>query len=147
MDFSIDVKHEVAMYIYNDGKGQRLNEIPEFCISRNINASDCAATVIYEEPDCGKVPADDIFIAVKTCEKYHSERLPVILQTIGKYAKHIVYYSDKENSSIPTEYIGVPNTERGHCAKLYNIIKRSSERKEIKDKPWVIIIDDDTIIR
>lgn len=39
--------------------------------------------------------------------------VPIVQKTVGKYAKHIVYYSETEDPSIPTENIGVPNTERG----------------------------------
>ena len=39
--------------------------------------------------------------------------VPIVMKTVGKYAKHIVYYSETEDPSIPTENIGVPNTERG----------------------------------
>lgn len=40
--------------------------------------------------------------------------VPIVQETVGKYAKHIVYYSETEDPSIPTENIGVPNTERGN---------------------------------
>lgn len=39
--------------------------------------------------------------------------VPIVQKTVGKYAKHIAYYSETEDPSIPTEDIGVPNTERG----------------------------------
>ena len=39
--------------------------------------------------------------------------VPIVQETVGKYAKHIVYYSETEDPSVPTENIGVPNTERG----------------------------------
>ncbi len=147
MDFSIDVQHEVAMQIYNKNKGFNLTDVKEFCVNKNLKDSDCATTVKEFIPDCGMVEADDIFIGVKTCEKFHKDRVPFVLKTIGKDAKHIVYYSDKEDDSIPTEYIGVANTESGHCTKLYNIIKKAHETEAYKSKPWVVIIDDDTIMR
>ncbi len=147
MDFSIDIQHEVATYIYNKNKGFNLTNVEDFCINKNLRNSKCATTVNKVSPNCGIVPAEDIFIGVKTCEKFHKDRLPFVLKTVGKDAKHIVYYSDKQDSSIPTEYIGVANTETGHCTKLYNIIKRAHQSKYYKTKPWVVIIDDDTIIK
>ena len=72
--------------------------------------------------------------------------MPIIKQTIGKHAKNIRYYSDVADASIPTEYIDVENTERGHCQKLYNIIERST-RDEWKDKKWLVVIDDDTVMK
>ena len=44
--------------------------------------------------------------------------VPVVQKTVGQYAKHIVYYSETKDSSIPTEDIGVPNTERGRSEDL-----------------------------
>lgn len=42
------------------------------------------------------IKRDEIYFAVKTCSKYHNERLPVIQATWGQYAKHIKYFSDIE---------------------------------------------------
>ena len=39
--------------------------------------------------------------------------MPVVQRTVGEYAKHIVFYSETEDPLVPTEDIGVPNTERG----------------------------------
>lgn len=44
--------------------------------------------------------------------------VPIVQKTVGQYAKHIVYYSETEDPSIPTENIGVPNTERGNVVIL-----------------------------
>ena len=44
--------------------------------------------------------------------------VPIVQKTVGKFAKHIVYYSETEDPSIPTENIGVPNTERGSIVIL-----------------------------
>ena len=147
MDFSIDVQHEVAMYIYNNKKGFNLTDVEALCVNQNIDNSNCATNVNKEVPNCGVTSDDDIFVGVKTCEKFHNDRMPFILKTIGKEAMHIKYYSDKANSTIPTEYIGVKNTETGHCTKLYNMIKIAHSDATYKKKPWLVIIDDDTIIR
>ena len=135
------------MYIYNKNKGFNLTNVDEFCTNQNLQNSKCATTVNKILPDCGAVSDDDIFIGVKTCEKFHKDRMPFILKTIGKDASNIIYYSDKGDQGIPTEFVGVANTKSGHCTKLYNIIKKAHESESLKDKPWVVIIDDDTIIK
>ncbi|KAM7398152.1 hypothetical protein PAMA_006168 [Pampus argenteus] len=59
------------------------------------------------------VSKKDIFVAVKTCQKFHSERVPVVKATWEKDAELLEYYSDVTDASIPTISLGVPNTERG----------------------------------
>lgn len=43
----------------------------------------------------GKVTKDSIYFAVKTCSKFHSDRIPVLQSTWGRDAVHIEYFSDK----------------------------------------------------
>lgn len=40
------------------------------------------------------IPNENILFAVKTCSKFHSERVPVIKSTWSRDAKHIRFYSD-----------------------------------------------------
>lgn len=55
---------------------------------------------------------------VKTCEKFHSERLPVIFETWGKAALNIQYFSELADPDYGTVHLqGVRNTERV-CNKL-----------------------------
>lgn len=147
MDFSIDVQHEVAMFIYNNDKGFKLTDVKELCLNQRMTGVNCATAITKDIPDCGTTPNDDIFVAVKTCEKFHNERLPFVIKTVGQDAKHIKYYSDKADKKIPTEYIGIKNTEIGHCTKLYNIIRKAHTDPNYKRKPWLVVIDDDTILR
>lgn len=45
--------------------------------------------------------------AVKTCKKFHNERLPVILNTWSKYVQHIRFFSDVEGIQKKTpKFIG-----------------------------------------
>ncbi|CAH3110993.1 unnamed protein product [Porites lobata] len=145
-DFSIDVQHEVAMFIRDEGRGTLLTDVPELCTSDPRDQPDCVTSVKRGGPECGDLSLDQIFFAVKTTKKYHKSRVPVVQKTVGQYAKHIVYYSETKDSSIPTEDIGVPNTERGHCAKLQAIINKSATDPRAADKPWLVVIDDDTIM-
>ena len=103
--------------------------------------------------------------------------VPVIKNTIGRHTSRVVYYSETVDSSIPTEDTGVPNTESGkillwmsppllspviflyviaftkkfsstgHCAKLWAIMRNSKVNKKASGKKWLVVVDDDTILR
>ncbi|TNN54729.1 Beta-1,3-glucosyltransferase [Liparis tanakae] len=121
-DFTIDLKHELALYIWEEGYGPKLTAVPEFCTDTR---DDCATTFTSYLPNCGNpVSRTEVFVAVKTCQRFHSERVPVVKATWEKDAEFIEYYSDVTDASIPTIDLGVPNTERGHCGKTFAILKR-----------------------
>ncbi|XP_043929173.1 beta-1,3-glucosyltransferase isoform X2 [Protopterus annectens] len=146
-DFTIDLKHEIALYILQKASGPPLTPVGEFCtVSGNaIIPVHCATTFKTYLPFCGDaVKKDDIFVAVKTCKKFHKERLPVIKKTWEDQAGLIEYFSDHEDASIPTVYLGVPNTERGHCGKTFAILKRFFHI--FPKMPWLVLVDDDTLI-
>lgn len=42
----------------------------------------------------GDVTINQVFFAVKTCTKFHDDRIPIIQRTWAKETKHIRYYSD-----------------------------------------------------
>lgn len=42
------------------------------------------------------VNLDKILFAVKTCEKFHNERIPVILKTWAQFVFHLRLFSDTE---------------------------------------------------
>uniref|UniRef100_A0A667FYR0 Beta-1,3-glucosyltransferase n=1 Tax=Lynx canadensis TaxID=61383 RepID=A0A667FYR0_LYNCA len=72
-DFTIDLKHEIALYIWDKGDGRPLTSVPEFCTDA-VNAY-CATTFHSFLPLCGHpVKKEDIFFAVKTCKKFHGDR-------------------------------------------------------------------------
>ena len=51
--------------------------------------------------------------AVKTCEKFHAERLPIIFETWAKAALNIQYFSEVADPEYGTVHLdGVRNTER-----------------------------------
>ncbi|KDR24431.1 Beta-1,3-glucosyltransferase [Zootermopsis nevadensis] len=88
-----------------------------------------------------------MYFAVKTCRKYHKDRIPIVKDTWGKYAFHIGFYSESEDSAVPTINLGVPNTEHGHCRKTMAILKHISlTAPTIPDVKWVVVADDDTIL-
>ncbi|XP_031429112.1 beta 3-glucosyltransferase a [Clupea harengus] len=147
-DFTIDLKHEVALYIWENGKGPQLTEVPELCtmLDESPLAKHCATTLSYRLPMCGEpVKKEDIFVAVKTCRKFHTERVPVVKKTWEKQASLLEYYSDHADPSIPTINLGVPNTNRGHCGKTFAILKRFASGAVPKTN-WLLIVDDDTLI-
>ncbi|XP_058041602.1 beta-1,3-glucosyltransferase [Ahaetulla prasina] len=147
-DFTIDLKHEIALYIWEKGNGPQLTPVPEFCTEdfNSPNGVTCATTFTNFFPQCGDpVKKTDIFIAVKTCRKFHGDRIPIVKQTWEGEATFIEYYSDYAESSIPTVDIGIPNTERGHCGKTFAILERFLNHSPAK-MPWLVIVDDDTLI-
>ncbi|KAM6179025.1 beta-1,3-glucosyltransferase [Rhynchocyon petersi] len=144
-DFTIDLKHEIALYIWDKGGGPPLTPVPELCAD-DAGGPHCATTFHAFLPLCGNpVKKEDIFVAVKTCKKFHGDRIPVVKQTWAAQAGLLEYYSDHADSSIPTVDLGVPNTDRGHCGKTFAILGRFLNRS--RDRvPWLVIVDDDTLI-
>ncbi|XP_053703754.1 beta-1,3-glucosyltransferase isoform X1 [Synchiropus splendidus] len=142
-DFTIDLKHEIALYIWEEGKGPQLTAVPEFCVDPKAN---CATTFTTYLPDCGEpVSKKDMVVAVKTCQKFHLDRVPVVKATWAKDAEYLEYYSDVSDDTIPTITLGVPNTDTGHCGKTFAIMKRFLS-KAVPNTAWLVIVDDDTLI-
>ncbi|KAL1768462.1 beta-1,3-glucosyltransferase [Sigmodon hispidus] len=143
-DFTIDLKHEIALYIWDKGGGPPLTPVPELCT--DDVGSHCATTFHSFLPLCGEpVKKEEIFVAVKTCKKFHSDRIPIVKKTWASQASLIEYYSDYEESLIPTVDLGIPNTDRGHCGKTFAILERFLNRSHNKIA-WLVIVDDDTLI-
>lgn len=140
LDFSIDASHEFALFV-----GVPLKHLPsKFCLRNETNCSSYP-TQIYS---CGdSVSTEDIYFAVKTCLKFHRDRVPVVKQTWGLHAKHIEFFSDHQDDSIPTTAVGVANTERGHCSKMLAIFKIILQRMNIlPNLQWLVVADDDTLL-
>uniref|UniRef100_A0A674MDT5 Beta 3-glucosyltransferase b n=2 Tax=Takifugu rubripes TaxID=31033 RepID=A0A674MDT5_TAKRU len=142
-DFTIDLHHEIALYVWEEGNGPKLTAVPEFCSQMRDN---CATSFTTFLPDCGEpVPKTDVFVAVKTCHKFHHDRVPVVRATWEKDAGFLEFYSDVSDSSIPTISLGVPNTERGHCGKTFAIMRRFLSGA-VPRADWLLIVDDDTLV-
>ncbi|KAM9729116.1 beta-1,3-glucosyltransferase isoform 1-T1 [Menidia menidia] len=142
-DFTIDLAHEISLFIWEEGNGPELTAVPEFCTELRDN---CATTFTTHLYDCGDpVPKSNVFVAVKTCQRFHSERVPVVKATWEKDAGFIEYYSDATDASIHTINLGVPNTDRGHCGKTFAILKHFLS-KAVPEVDWLLIVDDDTLI-
>ncbi|XP_046906395.1 beta-1,3-glucosyltransferase-like [Hypomesus transpacificus] len=142
-DFTIDLKHELALFIWDEGQGTSLTAVPELCTD---HTSGCATAFTSYLPVCGQpIGQGDLFVAVKTCQKFHSVRVPIVKATWAKDAALLEFYSDVTDPSIPTIHLGVPNTERGHCGKTFAILKRFLSGA-VPKADWLLIVDDDTLI-
>jgi len=140
-NFQIDIKHELIKFIYEQ-LDLKLTVSKHFCGGNwHREQKKCLTRSPKELPDCGTTPNEDVFVAVKTAAKFHDDRLKVVRKTWGPKLDNVVYYSSVKNSKLGT--IESPQTEKGHCAKLYFILddflKKSEEYK------WLFVCDDDTI--
>uniref|UniRef100_A0A8C6TWP8 Beta 3-glucosyltransferase b n=1 Tax=Neogobius melanostomus TaxID=47308 RepID=A0A8C6TWP8_9GOBI len=134
---------QIALFIWNEGKGPKLTPVPEFC---RTPVAHCVTTFTSYLPNCGPpVSKTDLFVAVKTCKKFHSQRVPVVKKTWERDAELLEYYSDVSDESIPAISLGVPNTDRGHCGKTFAILKHFLS-DAVPKTDWLLIVDDDTLI-
>uniref|UniRef100_A0A8C6N0M0 Beta-1,3-glucosyltransferase n=1 Tax=Mus spicilegus TaxID=10103 RepID=A0A8C6N0M0_MUSSI len=143
-DFTIDLKHEIALYIWDKGGGPALTPVLEFC-TEDVDPR-CVTTFHSFLPLCGiPVKKEEIFVAVKTCKKFHADRIPIVKKTWAAQASLIEYYSDYAETAIPTVDLGIPNTDRGHCGKTFAILEKFLNHSHNKIS-WLVIVDDDTLI-
>ena len=139
-------KRSVSM----DGSIQLIND-SRFCVRFE---SRCA-TWITQSYICPAMQiADDnrllkeTLFAVKTCEKFHEVRLPIINQTWASAAKNIKYFSEVADSRYQTQKLPEVdgNYEVGHCKKTEGIIKYFHKNAINKGWKWLVIVDDDTLL-
>ncbi|CRK86449.1 CLUMA_CG000021, isoform A, partial [Clunio marinus] len=147
-EFSIDASHELALFIWNIDKNLNLKTVPYFC---SHYGSECAIYARDENIFCGNpISLDKVLFAVKTCEKYHKERLPIILGTWAQFTIHLRVFSDVRDDAIPTVSTNVPNYERGHCEKslkiLGMVLDEITKNTTLKNVEWIVMTDDDTLL-
>ncbi|XP_035773742.1 beta-1,3-glucosyltransferase-like [Anopheles albimanus] len=160
-DFFIDAAHEFALLIWRQGTGYPLQPRRYFCAKP---APGCAIQALFQPPargaasagevtGCSRKPTsiEHIMFAVKTCHKYHWDRIPVLKHTWTRIVEHLRYFSDVSDPTIPTVVTSVPNTGTGHCAKTLAILRLI--RDELRFNAtlqatvrWVMLVDDDTIL-
>ncbi|EFN80594.1 Beta-1,3-glucosyltransferase, partial [Harpegnathos saltator] len=140
-DFSIDASYEFASFVLKSINAVRLTHVSKICV---VSGSDCATYPRFFHPCNSSITPENIYFAVKTCAKFHTDRIPVIKQTWAKYALNIGYFSDTADKYLQNVYI-VPNTTKGHCAKTYSILQIASHVLKRDNLDWLIISDDDTI--
>lgn len=139
--FSIDPKYELAKFIWEHSNIKIIHE-PHLCLRKNTVA--CATWIMDEISDCGpSVSSKKIFVAVKTCKKFHKDRVKVLKTTWGPDVENLLLFSDAEDKSIPTIQLNVKNVDAGHCEKTLNILKFFVGNISFD---WLTIVDDDTLL-
>ncbi|XP_066157350.1 beta-1,3-glucosyltransferase [Euwallacea fornicatus] len=146
LDFHIDAAHELALFIYNDGRGPMIEHNDKFCESAEDRGH--CATYPKKFTSCREVTSSSsIFFAIKTCQQFHVDRVEAVKQTWYQYAEKKAFFSDAEDVDVPTISLNIPNTEHGHCAKTMGILRYLV--KEFHKDPalnWLALVDDDTIL-
>ena len=56
-------------------------------------------------------------------------------------------FSDAEDPAYGTVFQGVANTDKGHCRKTMAIIGKMGTEEKWKGLSWLVIADDDTLLR
>ena len=151
-DFSIDPAYELARMLGHlfDGDGVRAVTIKNdtrMCVGMDAG---CAIQP-RDRPECKAEDVADLvsstLFAVKTCKKFHEERLTVVGETWAKAALNVKYFSEEADPNYGTIVLpGVRNTERGHCGKTLAIIKFFNNHASEEGWKWLVIADDDTIL-
>uniref|UniRef100_A0A6P4DYD2 Beta-1,3-glucosyltransferase-like n=1 Tax=Drosophila rhopaloa TaxID=1041015 RepID=A0A6P4DYD2_DRORH len=96
---------------------------------------------------CVYTTGSHIYFAIKTCAKFHKERITIIERTWAANAQNRRYYSDVADVGIPTISTGIPNVQTGHCAKTMAILQLSlKDIGEQMDIRWLMLVDDDTLL-
>jgi len=84
----------------------------------------------------------DLSVAVKTTQKYHTTRIPILKKRGFKHLDNVFFFSEINDTSIPTIHVPIPNSgDQGHCAKLYWILQWMYNRTVTT---WILVADDDT---
>ena len=152
-DFSIDAQFEFAkalktrkdnLELVHDSRICHYSDTTEKCA---IYSKEELKTPCNTTEDSVIELAKQTLFAVKTCSKFHDERLPIIKDTWAKSALNVMYFSEVNDEDAGTIQLkGVTNTERGHCYKTMAIIKYFHEVQAKKNWKWLVIADDDTIL-
>jgi UDP-glucose:O-linked fucose beta-1,3-glucosyltransferase len=141
-NFNIDPKHEFMKFIKTH-LNIELTPSKHFCGGNwHRSPKTCYTRSHKELPDCGLTEKEKLFVGVKTTEMFHKDRLKVVKRTWGPKFDNIIYYSNVTDPKIPTVRSG-PNTERGHCQKLYHIMDAFLK---MTGYDWLYVADDDTIV-
>lgn len=143
-EFSIDPAFELAQLVFGDGSGPLMTPDLRFCVV----AGDNCATYPKKYDLCDSpVPEESIFFAVKTWSGFHESRAKVVKKTWGKYVSNIMFFSDKQDQTLPSINLGVPNAKSGHCTKTVEILKYVGNLvRSMPEIQWVFLADDDTIL-
>ncbi|XP_055381895.1 beta-1,3-glucosyltransferase [Condylostylus longicornis] len=129
-----------------------VNASSYFCTKEDSNCAVYPNIIQGNSSLCMAITPQKIYFAIKTCHKFHKERIPIIEATWGPHAPVKRYFSDMQDLFIPTIITGIPNTDSGHCAKALKIIKIAVNEIDIMNKKnkikidWIVLSDDDTLL-
>ncbi|XP_065280469.1 beta-1,3-glucosyltransferase [Dermacentor albipictus] len=142
-DFSIDRQYEIAKFLRDHCGGLLLEHAESFCLGERSEG--CATWTSVQAPSCAEhVPKEALTVAVKTCNQFHKDRVPVIKATWAGDAHRVLFFSDVEDDRVPTVTVGVANVERGHCAKTLAILRHVVSHGLLER--WLLVADDDSLI-
>ena len=147
-DFNIDPAYEFAKYVYNDGEGVALENIPQICTQKatgciTFSRNDYSCLKRSDTEGMTKVLSKTL-VAVKTCTKFHGDRLAAVMKTWGALVPHLVLVSDTVDTELGTMVLPhTVNTESGHCNKTLAILEYFYQQKTFDT---LMIVDDDTIL-
>jgi Fringe-like len=132
-----------------EGRGHLLCK-RQSSLRRVVKSYNCDK-LLFDSLQGNPLRLDKVLFAVKTCEKYHKERLPIILRSWAQFTIHLRIFSDVRDDAIPTISTQIPNTERGHCEKSLKILRlvldEIMRNSTLKSVEWIVMADDDTLLR
>lgn len=164
--FSIDAPYELTKFIHRKAEtwdpddeppesletnqnGLRLIHDARFCLDEAQGSCATYTVPVTCSKDEERLLATwkKTLFAVKTCEKYHEERLPIIQSTWADAALNLILVSEKADPAFGTSTLpGAMNTEKGHCNKTLAIIDHFRTHAEREGWEWLVIADDDTVL-
>lgn len=140
--------------------GTKITSLPSsFCLDPR---GDCATWLVprMSHRTSFGLKHQDVVIAVKTVDKFHPSRIPVIHDTWGKDSPIDVLYMsnapDKDGLGVTIVDLSKefgdavdPAKEAtkegsGHCSKMESLLKHLM--KHVPDRRWYVVVDDDTLL-
>ena len=108
-DFNIDPAYEFAKFLNKEGKGVELKNVDEICAKKSKKLN--CMTSFKQETSClkssqaaeMKAVLGRSLVAVKTCSKFHKDRLAAVKATWASRVPHLEYISDAEDDDHPTK--------------------------------------------
>lgn len=166
--FSIDAAFELAKFVHSASGALLENRSGTFCLQRG---DECATWLDQEalfcpnlhrnarEYECavqdGDLSLQNVYFAVKTCERYHKERARGVLdRTWIRDVRHYDYYAEFGH---PDHVINVEvtNVLQGHCRKTMRILElvnlrmgkhNDRQANSAQQLKWLVLADDDTLL-
>lgn len=140
-DFSIDPAYELAQLAHSSAP---LTGELSLCV---VAGEDCTSYARHYDVCGNPIPEDSIYFAVKTYHKFHDTRARIVKKTWGRHLTNLMFFSDKADVMLPAVNFGIPNTDKGHCAKTMAILKYVSHKvSSMPHIKWIFLADDDTIL-